>query len=160
MKYMERKENRAIFRHGKKAAGCLFVIYLILLVYLLFFSERMGRTQAHGYSYNLVLFDEIHRYLRYWRIIGLPVVFMNLAGNIIAFIPFGILVPVLFRFERNLFGLAGTAFLFSLLVETVQLLTQRGSFDVDDLLLNTLGGIIGYLVFCGMRRIAGKKKVV
>lgn len=39
------------------------------------------------------------------------------------------------------------SFEFSLLVETIQLVSKVGSFDVDDLMLNTLGGILGYVIF-------------
>ena len=44
----------------------LFVIYMILLFYVVFFAEGMGRAEiASGYKYNLTLFTEIRRYWRY-----------------------------------------------------------------------------------------------
>ena len=55
-----------------------------------------------------------------------------------------------------------TGFLFSLFVESVQLVSKVGSFDVDDLLLNTLGGVLGYILFliCNIirRKCYGQKR--
>ena len=48
------------------------------------------------------------------------------------------------------------AFLLSLTIEITQLLTRVGSFDVDDLILNTAGGIAGYLLFYIMNKIRSK----
>lgn len=70
----------------------------------------------------------------------------NLGGNIFGFAPLGILLPLLFFRMRNFFRLTAMIFLISFCFETTQLLTGLGVFDVDDLLLNTLGGILGYLV--------------
>ena len=63
--------------------------------------------------------------------------------------------------QRSFIATAYYSFVLSLCVEVFQLITKVGSFDVDDLLLNTIGGICGYLLFaiCAAirRRHAGKK---
>jgi len=85
----------------------------------------------------------------------------NLAGNIIGFVPLGLLVPVLFRRCRGFWKVVGLSFLVSLLFELAQLATALGSFDVDDLLLNTLGGMLGYCIFIlfyPMRKPAANKQ--
>lgn len=79
--------------------------------------------------------------------IGNFAVFINLAGNVLAFVPFGFFLPMLNRHTRGIFRMALFTFEFSFLVETIQLVSRVGSFDVDDLTLNTLGGILGYLIF-------------
>lgn len=73
--------------------------------------------------------------------------YKNIGGNIIGFVPLGILLPLLFGVCRNFFLLAGAIFFTSLSFELVQLLLGTGVFDVDDLILNTAGGIAGYLLF-------------
>jgi glycopeptide antibiotics resistance protein len=73
--------------------------------------------------------------------------YKNIGGNIIGFVPLGILLPLLFGVFRNFFLLTGAVFFTSLSFETVQLLLGTGVFDVDDLILNTAGGIGGYLLF-------------
>ena len=71
----------------------------------------------------------------------------NLLGNIVAFIPYGMLLPLLAHNQRKFYRVVLLSFDFSLLVELVQLVSKVGSFDVDDLILNTIGGAIGYVGF-------------
>lgn len=68
----------------------------------------------------------------------------NLVGNIVAFIPFGIFLVLLSKMSF-IRVLAGT-FCFSLCLECLQVLFSVGIFDVDDLILNTFGGLLGYWV--------------
>ena len=126
----------------------LFCVYLVLMVYFLFFCEQMGRIPRDSYRYNLVPFAEIKRYVRYAQKMGRMLVLLNLAGNVICFMPFGFVIPVLTVRYRGTCKMVLLSFLASLLVETIQLLSKLGSFDVDDIMLNTLGGLLGYLLFC------------
>lgn len=71
----------------------------------------------------------------------------NILGNIIGFIPLGVLLPVLFVRLQRIGKTIGVVFLISLSFETIQLLFNLGVFDVDDLILNTLGGAIGYVFY-------------
>lgn len=135
-------------------SALLFILYLILLIYFLFFSETFGRSNTEReYAYNLVPFREIKRFLQYREKLGFTAVFTNIAGNVLCFVPFGAILPVLARWARNFFAIALFSFTFSLLVECAQLILRVGSFDVDDLMLNTLGGILGYLLFAACNRI-------
>ena len=112
------------------------------------------------YHYNLVLFKEIKRFWQYREQVGFFAMFTNLFGNVIIFIPFGFFLPMGSR-QRSFIATAYYSFVLSLCVEVFQLITKVGSFDVDDLLLNTIGGICGYILFaiCAAirRRHAGKK---
>ncbi|MDE6853350.1 MAG: VanZ family protein [Lachnospiraceae bacterium] len=123
-----------------------FIIYLVMMVYFLFFSEQMGRIPGNRYRYNLIPFTEIRRYLNYRNKIGGFHVMLNLLGNVVCFIPFGFVIPILTRKQTALrmFLLSMAA---SILVELLQLVSMLGSCDVDDIFLNTLGGIIGYCLF-------------
>ena len=73
--------------------------------------------------------------------------FLNLAGNVLLFIPAGWLLPKLWLNMRNFFRFfavcAGAIFL----VEILQLFTLLGRFDIDDWILNISGMILGYLVY-------------
>lgn len=71
----------------------------------------------------------------------------NLLGNLLGFIPFGFLLPLLISFFRNLFKILVAGFLLSLGYETIQLVFDLGIFDVDDLILNTAGVLIGFIIF-------------
>lgn len=141
---MKNKSGKLI----KALAWIIFTMYIIMLFYFMLFSERYGRTIIHSdYNYNLKLFKEIKRFWNYRDVLGTESVVLNLGGNVAGFIPFGIMIPFLSKKRRNFFLVTILTLEFSLLVEVTQLITKAGSFDVDDLLLNTLGGSIGYIVF-------------
>ena len=135
----------------------IFVIYIIALCYFLFFAESMGRTtRGDEYHYNLQPLFEIKRIWRSSHILGMKYVILNFAGNVIAFIPFGYLLPKMVKKKPKLFHTVLFSFEFSLLVELTQLISRTGSFDVDVLILNTFGGLIGYILYYG-RVVSGKK---
>ncbi len=141
----------------------LFIVYVLLLIYFLFFSEAYGRVaQAEReYRYNLTPFVEIRRFWVYRDQVGLFAFFTNVCGNVIGFIPLGFILPIICRSWRNGFLIILAGFGLSLCVETIQLVTKVGCFDVDDMILNTLGAAVGYLLFavcdCLRRKHYGKK---
>jgi glycopeptide antibiotics resistance protein len=135
-------------RRRRIRLGLLFAVYFAVLFYFLFFSERMGRTFFdRSYHYNLVPFKEIKRFITHVDVLGVRAVVLNIAGNVLAFMPFGTLLPVFSQTLRKCHLTVLYSFELSLIVETIQLVTKVGSFDVDDILLNTLGGLLGYLIF-------------
>lgn len=144
-------------KKGRYWHKIIFALYIVLLCYFLFFAEMFGRTGAdREYHYNLVLFKEIRRFWNNRHILGFWPVFTNIAGNVIGFMPYGFFLPVLSGYVRGgsekriLPGVVRIfilSLLLSLFVETVQLAYRVGSFDVDDLLLNTLGGVLGYILY-------------
>ncbi len=125
-----------------------FLAYLLLLGYVVFFSSSFGREDHAEYRYNLTLFQEIGRYYGLGVHSGSWNLFcLNVIGNICVFIPLGVFLPKLFARCRNFLLVAVLSLELSLCVEVIQLVTKVGSFDVDDLLLNTIGGILGYLLY-------------
>lgn len=131
-----------------KVGWLLFYSYIILLSYFLFFSERYGREYTtHGYRYNLVLFKEIKRFIRYREQLGFESFAVNILGNILAFAPYGFFLPLLNKKYRKLIYIIILSFIFSLSVELLQLYLRVGIFDVDDIFLNCIGGVIGYLFY-------------
>lgn len=134
-------------RHIQLISGVLFFLYLAALIYFLFFSENYGRSPGVEMRYNLVPFAEIRRFLQNRDILGMKAVFLNVYGNVIGFIPFGLFLPMLHRHFRKLPRTVLICMLFSTGVELTQLVTRRGSCDIDDVILNTLGGLLGYIAF-------------
>lgn len=140
MSYKSRKRIR-IF--GK----ILFILYVGFIVWFLIFSDWYGRTGVmQEYHYNLELFKEIKRFWDYKKQIGYLSMFINLFGNVMVFIPLGIFLPMASRY-RSFFTTMFAGFVLSLCIEVFQFITRVGSFDVDDLLLNTIGGVIGHIIF-------------
>ena len=142
----ERKTGRRVAR------VLLFCIYLVVLSYLLFFAESFGRGAARDYRYNFMPFAEIRRYLFYWETIGLTGVLVNLLGNIVAFMPFGYFLSSLTNNRLKVLSVTLFSLEFSILVEAIQLMTRLGSCDVDDVILNTLGGLLGCLAYKWLHR--------
>ena len=135
-------------RKRRVIAGILFVLYFSVLFYFLFFSEKMGRTYSErDYHYNLVPFREIMRFWNYREALGMKTVLLNIVGNVVAFVPFGIFLPIFSMRCKRFFRTVLFSFELSFFVEVLQLATRVGSFDVDDLLLNTIGGMIGFIVY-------------
>ncbi|MCP1102637.1 glycopeptide antibiotics resistance protein [Aequitasia blattaphilus] len=139
---MKSKKNTWIRALGK----VLFILYVSFIIYFLLFSDLYGRVHTDGYSYNFIPLKEIKRFWIYRNELGFYATFTNLAGNILIFLPFGFFLPMASRYRSFLITLL-YSFLLSLCIETLQLLTMIGSFDVDDLMLNTLGGMLGYLIY-------------
>ena len=148
---MSTRHARIIRTFGK----VLFVLYIVFLVYFLFLAEWYGRTgTGEDYRYNLELFREIRRFITYREQLGMFAVFANLFGNILIFVPYGFFISMAAE-RRGFFKTLFCSFGLSLCVELVQLVTRVGSFDVDDILLNTIGGVSGYILFVicnGIRR--------
>ena len=144
--------------HRLVLAWTLFIVYMVFLMYFLFFAEIMGRTYIdRDYHYNLTPFREIRRFIVYRRTLGWFAVLSNLLGNVLAFVPFGMILPMLTPKCRNFFHIVLLGFDFSLFVETIQLISKVGSFDVDDLILNTLGAALGYQAYRLIRRYYRRK---
>lgn len=139
----------------RKILITLAVLYAEMMVYLLFFREPAftdepywGQVRAH---FNPVPFRTISLYLgllerpsRPWLI---RLARVNLWGNVLLFLPLGLLPPVLLpsmrRFWKTLLLAAGIMST----VELLQMLLLVGTCDIDDLILNLLGASFGYLLF-------------
>ncbi|MEQ1676373.1 MAG: VanZ family protein [Chitinophagaceae bacterium] len=142
--------------------GLLMLTMLVLTKNILFkrsprfyknyFTHQYQRKQVvkEGWkNANWKLFSTIRLY--YYGRVSEELKYKNLGGNIIGFIPLGILLPLLFSRLRKGWKTILAVFMISLLFESTQLYTGLGVFDVDDLLLNTIGGLAGYLLyFIGM----------
>jgi len=134
----------------------VFLLYMGILTKLIIFKKPLGYVKnflLHRYSWsqakanfhkaNLTPFATIKLYLN--SHLRAEYAVSNLLGNFIGFIPLGILLPLLFN-RLNFISTVICVFLFSLGFETFQLFSMLGAFDVDDLLLNTLGGMFGYIL--------------
>lgn len=145
---------------NQKLGWVLFVLYLVALVYFMFFAESMGRTgnsQAE-YAYNLELFKEIRRFIVYREQLGWKAVVLNLGGNVVGFMPFGFILPIVSRRGRTWYNTFLLGFFLSLCIESTQLVFKVGSFDVDDLLLNTVGGILGFLSYKAVQEVRIRRR--
>ena len=121
--------------------------YLVSIIYiwLLFEILTMAELNSAG-GMNLVPFSEIMRYE-----VGSVMFTYNVIGNIVLFLPFGYLIGVYVN-PKKIWAVLITTMLTSSIIEFVQLKIGR-SFDIDDIFLNIVGGLIGYLLYIGLSAI-------
>lgn len=127
----------------------LLIGYTILLTYWMIWG--FGRGVQADYMFNLRPLHTIGSYLRIDDVDTSTWV-INLIGNIGVFVPFGVLIPLIWG-GRLLKGW-GSFIVVVFILETTQLVTRRGSFDIDDFILNSLGFLIGYGVYVVFKRRA------
>ncbi|MDR1438478.1 MAG: VanZ family protein [Clostridiales bacterium] len=140
-------------------ALAIFLAYLFLLADLLLFANRppADSTPAaiEGYlswRVNLTPLKTIKHYMRSSGYSG----FVNNVGNVLAFMPFGFFMGYFSRGRAPALFCVALSALASLFFESLQLFLLVGSFDVDDIILNTLGGAVGYAGLFLLRRFAGR----
>lgn len=137
------------FRH--RLFNLISIVYFAMLLFFLFVGfDRSGKAARGGYFYNLSL--EPIAPFRFDGLLHNPFMLFQL-GNVLAFIPCGLLLPVLVGW--GFFRLTGAFVAGMLLVETAQMLTGLGSFDINDVVLNTLGYLTGYLAWAVGRKFGG-----
>ncbi|SET84286.1 VanZ like family protein [[Clostridium] aminophilum] len=142
----------------QRISWALFFAYLILLVYIMFFSDALGRGPHEDYSYNLVPLREIRRFYEYRKTLGFGAFFLNTYGNVICFLPFGFILPIITKIGESCFTTVLLSFMLSLSIETAQLAFKVGSFDVDDMILNLLGGLVGYIAVYTLKMLLGVRR--
>ncbi|MBH0229134.1 VanZ family protein [Halobacillus yeomjeoni] len=123
--------------------GILFKMIVLKYVHIYDVMSLINERNSGFQRNNFVPFRTILDYL-FHNEVGAGIKFRNLVGNILGFIPFGFLVPLVSRRQISLYTVGIYSFLVSLSFESLQLFLRIGSFDVDDLILNTLGGLCGY----------------
>ncbi|URJ62108.1 VanZ family protein [Paenibacillus polymyxa] len=133
----------------------LLILYTGLLLYWMFLG--FGRTLRPGppYSYNIVPFDTIRQYWRVMESFPFRVWGVNLLGNIGVFIPFGILVPIIWVSMRSIGSLLLTIVIALVILEVSQMLLGAGTMDIDDIILNVLGVLCGRVAYVLLRKKLG-----
>lgn len=119
----------------------LISIYLVMLAIITLFKREPGSST----SISLTLFETL----------GSPQSNAYVIENILLFIPFGILIPRIWKCTKRLSICTFVGFCLSLGIEITQLLTGRGQFQIDDLLMNAMGAGIGAVI--GLIRFRHRK---
>ncbi len=134
----------------------LLFLYSLIMLYLLFFRSF---SRIDGLSYqeqirsncNLHPFYTIGNYIHVVLHGTSPHLirhcFVNLFGNVLLFVPAGILLPAIYKKQQNFFRFLLTCPGTILTVETIQLFTLLGIFDIDDIILNLIGMILGFFLW-------------
>ncbi len=139
------RNNRKDNNITNKVTAVLFIIYLIALFWILLFKLGVRFSYMGNRSVNLIPFSEP-------LISNGKIDVGEIILNVVIFVPLGIYTGVLFKrwtFGTKLFFL----FLISLMFEVLQFILRIGAFDTTDIITNTLGGIIGLMIFGAIEKV-------
>ena len=128
----------------KKYYPVFINIYTVWMLYLLFFVSF--RSTNYKFTIKTKPFETIMAYITQVVNYDIPSVIENVFGNVILFIPYGFL-GLLYP-KLNKFGYFLVAFFILInIIEFSQYYFQRGYADVDDVILNTVGAVIGFFIY-------------
>lgn len=130
-------------------AFAALIFYMLFISWRLFFYAYTNnqRYTLQGFCYNLVPFKTIIGFLSNTQNISFDVWIYNLAGNIAAFMPLGFLLTLAFKKIINKRSILSISLALIVIAEAAQLVTRRGVFDIDDIILNMAGVGIGYYIY-------------
>ena len=129
-------KNKQEFVLYKEIFHLFFLIYILCLFQIVTFEESSISIDGN----NLIPFKEILRYK-----IGSRLFFKNVVGNIVLFIPYGIFASIYTKIEKPFHAICLVLFA-SVVVEVTQVMIGR-IFDIDDIILNIIGGTIGFFIY-------------
>jgi len=143
--------------YKNKKWRAIFYIYISLLILFVVVKfdgsicsivariNTINMSRSEGlWNCNLILFRSISHYLHH---IARPHGYLNFLGNIIPFIPIGFLIPINYYKLRGFIKTLLMSLIFIIVIEAIQFVTMLGYFDIDDIVLNLLGSLIGYFIY-------------
>jgi glycopeptide antibiotics resistance protein len=134
----------AYYKNHKKKVSILNEVMLLLFVAYILILFQLVTYESNGFNGgNFIPFREILRYD--W---GTKEFTRQVIGNIILFIPFGFFITY-YANIKNIGSAFFTTVAASIVIETVQYFIGR-SFDIDDIILNVIGGLLGFLLFVAL----------
>ncbi|RKD30123.1 hypothetical protein BET03_05185 [Thermohalobacter berrensis] len=132
-------------------------MYLLLLIKVIILKypikaiiEAIEQTNIENFKRRILYSNFIPMKTIFYYLISednIKISKLNIGANIIAFIPLGFILPFLIERLKKLSKIFIIAFIISLIFELIQLITGIGVFDVDDLILNVLGAILGFGIY-------------
>lgn len=134
-------KNQEKFCFYKEMMMLIFIIYILCLFQVVTFQDN-----SYSGGNNLIPFREIARYT-----FGSRLFLKNVLGNVFMFFPYGFFICYFLKEERPLPVLL-LVLITSITIEMTQLMIGR-VFDIDDIILNVVGGLLGCLLYCIFSRI-------
>jgi glycopeptide antibiotics resistance protein len=149
-----RKDKREITKAVKISKYIYTLVWILFLMYISFMIWRLffyaygnyHRSQSSIANMNLIPFKTIVNYIKGTGKYRFDVWLYNLLGNIVVFVPLGVMLPIVSIRFRKLRRVTIWAVMSIFLIEFLQMYTRVGIFDIDDIILNVIGVTIGYLI--------------
>ena len=138
-----------------------FIIYTITICSLTLFEEIYGRqgliiiewnrellNMYLKHSFNIIPFNTIKLFIQGYMngIVSFKNFSVNIIGNVLAFMPYGLFLPLIFKKMKKYYKFLITMVFIVIVIELLQFITMSGACDIDDLILNVLGASIIYFI--------------
>ncbi|MEC5308263.1 VanZ family protein [Bacillus thuringiensis] len=145
----------------------IFYIYILLVINFVIFKffgdinsvkNNIQLTYESinngGSNLSLIPFRTI---FSYGTDLYMEISFINIVGNIIPFIPLGFLIPIVFPTRKPFIKTMNSCLGIIICIEVIQLITFLGRMDIDDVILNQISCVIGYLLYIVFKKTFGNK---
>jgi len=143
---------------GKKTISPFKIsVVAVFICYLTVIAGAVFLSRAWEYDYRVINLQPLSLYREAW-FTSTAVAWRNLILNIAAFIPFGIMLPLLSKKLQRLWKTVGIGFAFTVIIESVQFITGKGQASADDIINNTFGVLIGYGLIMAVLTIINRTK--
>ncbi|REK56623.1 MAG: VanZ family protein [Thermobacillus sp.] len=167
----------------KAATWMLFALYAFIVLFKLLFQRIIVRMvdaangiewnryaatppDSEGYlnlevlkrNANFIPFRNTVEYLTGADRYNMDIIIHNTLGNILIFLPLGFFLPLLFKRYGKLSKIIVDSMVISFAIETLQIGLKIGQFDIDDVILNTFGSVLGFLLFKIMKHLLALSK--
>lgn len=142
----------------------LLLVYICIIVIVRFtfcpFGKVDGKIQPLIFDVERMLPFKINLvpFIYMTDYIALREMTLNFVGNTLMFLPVGIVYPIVYKDLNNPVKVIAAGMGFSLAIEILQLPFYERVSDIDDLILNTLGYVLGYLIYLCVKRKKKTKK--
>jgi glycopeptide antibiotics resistance protein len=124
------------------------IAYFVVLLGIVFLNGRsnyLTTSRAIERGINIIPFSSIKQLFNSGY--GLRFALYNITGNFLMLVPLSIIIPLLFDVFKKWYKFCAIVLFFSIIIELLQYLFNIGSFDIDDIILNVLGGVVFYFLF-------------
>ena len=126
----------------------VFALYCLFIAYMVFFSRGFRTQYTHSYYFkhftNFIPFETVANYVTLFKDGAYGLAIYNLLGNFVLFLPMGALLPCVFKRLDRFWKVTLCVLIMVISVEIMQFALRVGIIDVDDVIFNLSGAMIGY----------------
>ena len=138
----------------------IFFIYFLILIKLTICKMDMLKIRFQNkFYFNFIPFVETIKMFKD-NLFGIGNAIYNVIGNILLFVPLGFFIPLLFNKKNKISSILLYGFCTSLSIEVIQLITTNNFTDIDDVIFNTLGAVLGFCIYNIFYYIIKKTKLI
>ena len=142
--------KRQKFNKMQCAAAILLSLYIVVLLYF----TVTGRYSHEEYEYKINFFTSYRWFFKY----NGEQVLRQLLINFVMLMPVGFLLSVVINAKHKYLITMALSLLLTVFIETMQLITKCGSFEIDDIINNFVGAVIGMLIYMLLNKIIQNRK--